>query len=280
MVSRSLVSIVLSLLFYAHAIASCDADVLSAMRTTFIGIKDDVLWKAAMEKACHSNADANSIGVEYMGIGVDFADSSLASACLLKDEKFFQRNSLRIAASYLPTDAIRTCGPGVYFTVTEPPSHKVVNFKATSQPTGSGDLAKVKKLTWHPAKSLSNCDGDLLHAGAVLIPEGIAASCDRSDDADSDITVTLSTNQGTKILYLARYPEILPHKFKWDHYVGHPDIYYKCKDVSEPENPVPYGDFIDCSKYEICGQSEEKSGFCATKFWTSYLTIDGQRIKN
>ena len=254
--------------------ANCADELLEKARSIYHKPEQKDIANISYEEVCQTDNTNNEFGGTYKNIGLVDRYGHIATACAQKDRDFFKKHAAELLKSILPPETIPSCFLDSLALTVVQSDNESVTIRAAFQPPRRNLVPRVNRLVIYPPASLK-CEDSFIKDSPIKAG-GEEMHCIRKDNVVTSIS--LDTTLGTRTVFLDRIPEVIKKTISWQHYVGDPDTLYKCKDASDPANPIPRGDFVDCNIDKVCGKNESDSGWCASRFGNYYFLIDGERV--
>lgn len=278
----SVITLLLFLLTSTSASAQglCDAYFLTALKDQYHGIESQTIQEAIYEASCETQQDKRGTTVDILSQygNLSFGDnrSSLRTACVTKDRRYFQDNYRDIMYSHLPKEAfslLSGCFGGLTLTAEREGSQNV-RIKATWIPQLDGELAIVDRLEISDPQALK-CNNTSFTSRATLIPGEKSILCTLHENRDISITL-VTKNKGSKGVWIKKEPTIEIVNYNWDYNVyGKSGSYtYTCKNQ--------FGEVGAQERYirqMVRNKDAVLKGSCLMRFGGGKVIIDGKELE-
>jgi hypothetical protein len=240
--------------------------------------------RALYETACTTNNSSSSYGLgaaipDYLSISFTGGQNSVENACLTKDSSYFEQDKKNFVYSFLPKEAFDflslACAGGLVFTGTLKGDQ--INLRARyADVNGSGNLATLDSDINISPPSAVMCGNVAFKKGLTIIPGGREQSCTRL--TNTDIQFTISTDVGTRTVWLTREPQIEYMNYVWSYNLSGDSQNIQCKFLDSQGTYVTMGDFESGGMGGYGPAAVERvKGFCVSQYGIGYYTIDGKK---
>lgn len=256
------------------AMATCDADILRAMRTITTYSSDMTASQVLYEHSCNRTHDDDSDGleVEYYDFALGGSSNRLstAEACATSNREFFSRNKKQIALSFLPEQALAACTCGTTFSVKSDYGN-VITVKAADDRNLELDQIIL------PSQEDAICSQPWTR-GTEMLSQGISFTCRRL--TRKELVFELKTQYGDHIRVLPPQPKMTQGIIDWRYVNNHTDggRTHQCYFELNGQEFVTDKNWI--SKLDL-GLNTERDIIrnCAQRHSRIWIKLDGNLVK-